>query len=153
MIAADAEFNGAPLLRVEFDLDPLHGPITRATLNLSAFGIVEGWLNGRPVSGELLTPGWSSYEWRLRYAAYDVTELLGARGADGPASVLGLALGNGWFRGRLGWSGRSRFYGDELGALAQLEIEYQDRHVQIVSTDESWSAGPSAVLANDLYDG
>lgn len=153
MIAADEEFNGAPLLRNEFTLERDHGAVTRATLNLSAFGVVEAWLNGRPVSDDLLTPGWSSYEWRLRYATYDVTELLDVTELADETSVLGLALGNGWFRGRLGWSGRSRFYGDELGAFAQLDVEFADGFAQTVSTDPSWSAGPSAVLANDLYDG
>lgn len=47
---------------------------------------------------DVLSPGWSSYEWRLRYRSYDVTSLLQ------PTSVLGIALGNGWFRGRLGWA-------------------------------------------------
>ena len=40
-----------------------------------------------------------------------------------------------------------------LLALAQLEIEFADGHVQTVVTDESWTAGPSAVVVNDLYDG
>ncbi|WP_222853334.1 alpha-L-rhamnosidase [Fodinicola acaciae] len=147
MIAADKDFDGAPLLRREFSLDPGHGAVTSASLSLSAFGVVEGWLNGRPVSDDLLTPGWSSYEWRLRYATYDVTDLID------DTSVIGLALGNGWFRGRLGWSGRSAFYGKELGAFAQLEVTFEDGSTQVVGTDETWTAGPSAVLANDLYDG
>jgi alpha-L-rhamnosidase len=95
----------------------------------------------------VLSPGWSSYEWRLRYRSYDVTSLLG------PRSVLGFALGNGWFRGQLGWSGGSAHYGSELAALAQLEIEFSDGYVQTIVTDESWTAGPSAVVFNDLYDG
>ena len=95
----------------------------------------------------MLSPGWSSYEWRLRYRSYDVTSLLQ------PSSVLGVALGNGWFRGRLGWSGGRALYGKELAALAQLEIEFSDGTVQTVVTDTSWRAGPSAVLSNDLYDG
>ena len=45
------------------------------------------------------------------------------------------------------------FYGNELAALAQLEIEFSDGHVQTVATNESWTAGPSAVVSNDLYDG
>lgn len=147
MIAADDDFNGAPLLRSEFTLDEGHGAVTGATLTLTAQGVVEAWLNGRPVSDDLLTPGWSSYEWRLRYATYDVTGLID------DTSVLGLALGNGWFRGRLGWSGRGEFYGTELGAFAQLEVTFADGATQTVVTDESWTAGPSAVLANDLYDG
>jgi alpha-L-rhamnosidase len=147
MIASDNDFDGAPLLRREFTLEEGHGAVTGATLTLSALGVVEAWLNGRPVSEDLLTPGWSSYEWRLRYATYDVTDLVDS------TSVLGFALGNGWFRGRLGWSGRSAFYGEELGAFAQLEAVFEDGTKQVVSTDDSWSAGPSAVLANDLYDG
>ena len=67
--------------------------------------------------------------------------------------MLGFALGNGWFRGRLGWGGFRNLYGDELGAFAQLEIEFADGHRQTVVTDQSWTAGPSAVTANDLYDG
>lgn len=147
MIAADADFDGAPLLRREFALETGHGAVTSASLTLTAQGIVEAWLNGSPVSDDLLTPGWSSYEWRLRYATYDVTSLVQEH------SVLGLALGNGWFRGRLGWSGKRAFYGDELAAFAQLEVTFADGATQVIVTDEEWTAGPSAVLANDLYDG
>jgi len=146
-ISPDDDFDGAPLLRGEFVLDERHGPAVRATLHATAKGIFEAFLNGHPVSEDVLSPGWSSYEWRLRYRSYDVTSLIQ------PTSVLGMALGNGWFRGRLGWSGYGAFYGDELAALAQLEIEFSDGHVQTIVTDESWTAGPSAVISNDLYDG
>ena len=98
-ISPDNDFDGAPLLRGEFVLDEGHGPVVRATLHATAQGIFEAFLNGRPVSDDVLSPGWSSYEWRLRYRSYDVTSLIQ------PRSVLGIALGNGWFRGRLGWSG------------------------------------------------
>jgi alpha-L-rhamnosidase len=146
-ISPDDDFDGAPLLRGEFVLDEGHGPVVRATLHATAHGIFEAFLNGRPVSDDVLSPGWSSYEWRLRYRSYDVTSLIQ------PTSVLGMALGNGWFRGRLGWSGQGAFYGDELAALAQLEIEFSDGHLQTIVTNQSWTAGPSAVLSNDIYDG
>ena len=67
--------------------------------------------------------------------------------------MLGLALGNGWFRGRLGWSGKGAFYGSELAGLAELHVEFADGHRQVVGTDTTWQAGPSATTANDLYDG
>ena len=146
-IAADEDFDGAPLLRTEFGLEEGHGQVARATLHATACGVFEAYLNGQPVSDDVLSPGWSSYEWRLRYRSYDVTSLLQ------PSSMLGLALGNGWFRGRLGWSGGRALYGTELTALAQLEIEFSDGYVQTVVTDERWAAGPSAVVINDLYDG
>jgi alpha-L-rhamnosidase len=147
MIAADEEFDGAPLLRHEFTLESGHSAVASATLTVTALGLVETWLNGHRITDDLLTPGWSSYEWRLRYATYDVTGLVH------PSNVLGMALGNGWFRGRLGWSGRSAFYGAELGAFAQLEVTFDDGSIQVIATDRSWTAGPSAVVANDLYDG
>ena len=147
MIAPDAEFDGAPLLRSEFRPDAGHGEVRGAELTLTALGVVEAWLNGTPVSGDLLTPGWTSYEWRVRYVTYDVTELLE------PSTVLGLALGNGWYRGRLTWTGARAVYGEELGAFARLVVTFEDGFVQTVVTDESWTAGPSATVANDLYDG
>ena len=146
-ISPDDDFDGAPLLRGEFVLDEGHGPVVRATLHATAQGVFEAFLNGHPVSEDVLSPGWSSYEWRLRYRSYDVTSLIQ------PMSVLGMALGNGWFRGRLGWSGNGAFYGNELAALAQLEIEFSDGHLQTIVTNQSWRAGPSAVVSNDLYDG
>jgi alpha-L-rhamnosidase len=147
LIVPNADFDGAPLLRREFGLAEGHGPVVRATLHATARGVFEAYLNGKPVSDEVLSPGWSSYEWRLRYRSYDVTTLLQ------PTSVLGIALGNGWFRGRLTWTGVRALYGSELAALAQLEIEFSDGHRQTVVTDQSWAAGSSAVTANDLYDG
>jgi alpha-L-rhamnosidase len=146
-IAPNEDFNGAPLLRTEFVLEEGHGSVARANLHATAHGIFEASLNGQPVSDDVLSPGWSSYEWRLRYRTYDVTSLLQ------PRSVLGIAMGNGWFRGRLGWGGGRAHYGAELAALAQLEIEFADGHRQMIITDESWTAGPSAVVSNDLYDG
>ncbi len=148
LIAPDRDFDGAPLLRTEFLLAEGHGELRRARLHLTALGILEASLNGHPVSDHVLVPGWSSYEWRLRYRSYDLLDLVR------PTSVLGIALGNGWFRGRLGFRGGvSNIYGSELGALAQLELTFADGHRQVVVTDDTWTAGPTAVTANQLYDG
>ena len=148
-ISPDTE-NGAPLLRREVPLDGGHGPVAQATLVISALGVVDAYLNGTLVSEDLLTPGWTSYEWRLRYAEHDVTALLA-----GPVVTLGLALGNGWYRGRLGWTGGSAFYGTELAAFAELTIRFADGHNQTVSTDVDgqWRTADSGTTANDLYDG
>ena len=136
------------MLRKEFSLDAGHGDVVAATLHVTAHGIVEPTLNGVAVSDDVLTPGLE----QLRVAAalrarYDVTALVAE------TSVLGLALGNGWFRGRLGWSGKGAFYGSELAGLAELHVEFADGHRQVVGTDATWQAGPSATTANDLYDG
>ena len=150
MISTPEEVN-APRLRTEFSLESGHGDVTGAVLQASAQGIFEAYLGGRKVGVDVLSPGWSSYEWRLRYREYDVTSLLPAEA--GGTVVLGLALGNGWFRGRLTWSGARHLYGDRLGAIAALTIGYADGYQQLIRTDGSWTSGPSAVLADDFYDG
>lgn len=150
LIAPDRDFRGAPQLRGILRLAEGHGDITSALLRLSAFGLVEAWVGGRQASEDVLIPGWSSYEWRLRFTQTDVT----AHVVDaGPDVVVGLALGNGWYRGRLGWTGASQCYGDELAGYAQLTVTFADGHQQEWGTDLSWRAGPSSVLSNDLYDG
>lgn len=146
-IAADDTADGAPLLRTQFALHPGHGAVQDARLAVSALGVCAAYLNGRPVSDDLLTPGWSSYEQRVRYAQYDVTDMLR------PESTLGIALGNGWYRGRLGWGAGAAPYGEEIAAFGELRIRFADGHEQVVCTDDSWRSHSSAVTANDLYDG
>ena len=153
MIAPDQGHAGAPLLRGEFRLDTGVGEVTSARLLATARGIFEAYVAGQPVSDEVLSPGWSSYEWRLRYRDYDVTVALQRAQRAGRPVVVGLALGNGWYRGTLGFLGNSHVYGDELGGLAQLEVTFADGHQQVYGTDGSWRAGPCATIANDLYHG
>ena len=91
LIASGAAPTSAPRLRTEFLPAAGHGPVTSAVWHVSARGIVEAHLGGRPVSEDVLTPGFSSYEWRLRYRTYDVAELLadpsGHGGAGRPRSA------------------------------------------------------------------
>ncbi len=147
MIAPENPTEAAPLLRREFTLDAGHGPVERATLRTSALGLVEAWVNGIPTSDELLAPGWTSYEWRVRLIEHDVTAAVAER------TVIGLRLGNGWYRGWLGFTGQRAVYGDERAGFAELEILFADGHVQTVVTDESWRASTGEVLADDLYNG
>ena len=147
MITPAESVSGAPRLRGQVRLEEGHGGVRRASLAYTAFGVVEAVVNGQPVSADVLTPGWSSYEWRLRYAEADVTALVSG------VTVVGLTIGNGWYRGRLGWDGGSRFYGDELAGWAQLRVTFEDGHEQLFGTDDGWLAGPSEITSDDLYDG
>ena len=140
-------FASAPLLRREVTLDKGHGAVSSAVLHVSSQGIFEAFVDGVPVGPDVLSPGWSSYEWRLRYRSYDVSALLH------DTSVLGFSLGNGWYSGRLSWNGHRDFYGHRLALIAQLEVTFADGHRQLVVTDETWSAGASETMADDLYDG
>jgi alpha-L-rhamnosidase len=136
----------APILRGTMTL-PV-GEVLKARLYTTAHGTYIATLNGRRVGDQVLAPGWTSYQHRLRYQTHDVTALV--RAGENALEVL---LGNGWYRGRLGWDGRRARYGDRLALLAQLEVAMADGSVHVLASDESWTAHDSAILRNDLYDG
>ena len=135
----------APVLRSAFDLPD---GVVKARLYATAHGLYEARLNGHRVGDEVLAPGWTSYTHRLRYQTYDVTDLVREGGND-----LEMLLGNGWYRGRLGFRGRRGVYGDRLALLAQLEVTTSDGAVHVLGTDASWAVRESGVLADHLYDG
>ncbi|MEN2739635.1 family 78 glycoside hydrolase catalytic domain [Microbacterium sp. X-17] len=126
----------------------LPSAVRSARLYASAFGVYFGTINGVAVSENLLAPGWTSYHHRLRYHTYDVSRLLSA--GD---NRITFTLGNGWYRGRLGFEGRSAIYGDRLGMIAQLEVTLVDGSTHRLATDSTWHAVESQIIVDDLYDG
>lgn len=151
MITPDHSIDGAPAVRRVFLLDEGHGAVSHAEVCATALGVCEVRVNGILVSADLLTPGWTSYEWRLRYATWDATGPL-ACSTDGRA-VIEAVIGSGWYSGHLGWNGNSEVYGSERAALVELRITFADGHVQTVATDESWTSVATSTIADDLYDG
>ncbi|MFG2925749.1 family 78 glycoside hydrolase catalytic domain [Streptomyces sp. NPDC048305] len=134
------------LLRREFHVD---ADIASARLYITAHGLHETEINGLRVGDEVLEPGWTSYNHRLRHRTHDVTALL----RPGP-NTIGTLLGEGWYTGRLGWDGGGRHhYGRRRALLAQLEIRHTDGTARTVTTDGDWhwTAGP--LLRSELYDG
>ena len=135
-----------PLLRREFDLA---GGIRRARLYITALGVYDAEINGRAVSEDVMTPGWTSYDHRLRCQTYDVTGLL-----HQGRNALGATLGDGWYRGKLGYGGgRRNIYGERLALLAQLEVEYADGTRTVIASDAGWKAATGPLRASDIYDG
>ena len=47
-----------------------------ARLYISALGLYEAEINGKPVTEDCLTPGWTDYYCRVQYQVYDVSSLL-----------------------------------------------------------------------------
>lgn len=138
--------NPSPYLRREFDV---RTGVKAARLYISALGLYEAQINGTLVGDQVLAPGWTVYDQRLRYQTFDVTPLL----HEG-RNAIGAILGDGWYRGRLGFGGgRRNIWGDRLALLAQLEIEYADGSSERIVTDEKWRAATGAILMNSIYDG
>jgi alpha-L-rhamnosidase len=137
--------NPAPLLRREFEV---RGEVASARARVTSHGLYELHLNGRRVGDQLFTPGWTSYGKRLQYQSYDVAALL-----EPGVNAVGAALGDGWYRGRLGWSEARNVYGERLALLLQIRIVYRDGREQLVTSDGAWKAATGSIRMSDLYDG
>jgi len=140
--------NPSPYLRSEFEL---RAGIKSARLYITSLGLYEAQLNGQVVGDHVFSPGWTVYDERLRYQTFDVTGML----KEGK-NAIGAILGDGWFRGRIGFAdGKRNIYGEQLALLAQLEVQYADGSSERIVTDDSqaWRAATGPILMNSIYDG
>ena len=116
-----------------------------ARLYVCGLGVYEVYLNGEKIGDEFLAPGYHAYDFHLAAQTYDVTALL--RGGE---NELLISLGEGWFKGRLGFEGGyTDLYGDRLYAIAEL---YQGDTL-LTATDESWEELSSPIRFANIYDG
>jgi alpha-L-rhamnosidase len=135
----------APVLCRRFDLS---SEPTSARLYATAHGVYSAFLNGRRIGDDVLAPGWTSYRRRLRYQSYDATPFL-----QSGENILEVLLGDGWYRGQLMLPGVHAPYGERLALLAQLEATCSDGSLEVISSDEHWSARESHIVRNSLYHG
>jgi len=149
----DAQWIGAPFDAIDQPRPLLRGalqvtkPMRQARLYATAHGIYQLWLNGRPVGDQFLAPGWTDYGQRLQVQTYDVTELMRSG-----ANVIGAALADGWFRGKVGMGWRA-IYGQQLALKAKLRVTYADGSSQDFGTGASWRSLPGPYVQADLQDG
>ena len=124
----------APMLRGTFKVN---GEVQEARAYVTSHGLYELHLNGQRVGDQVFTPGWTSYHKRLQYQTYDVTGLL-TKGDN----VAGVVVGDGWYRGNLGFGGERNVYGNRLALLLQIQIKYADGRQEIVGSNSNWKATP-----------
>jgi alpha-L-rhamnosidase len=135
----------SPLFRKEFQRLK---KIKSATLHITAHGLYEARINGLRVGKAFLTPGWTSYNKRLPYQTYDVTDLI----KDGK-NAIAVLLGSGWYRGHLAWADNKNIYGKDISLLLQLAITYTDGKTENIVSDESWKSSSGEIISSEIYDG
>jgi len=141
----DSVMRPSPLFRKEFSLNK---KIASATLYITSHGLYEAQINGHRVGNAYLTPGWTSYNKRLQYQAYDVTGLL----KEGK-NAAGAELGNGWYRGHIGFNPLPNLYGKDISLLFQLEVTYTDGTKATIVSDDSWKSSTGPVRFAEIYYG
>lgn len=121
-----------PMLHREFCLK---GKVRRARAYVTAKGDYELYINGNKAGDAYLTPGWTSYNKRLLYQTYDVTDLL-SQGKN----AAGAMIGSGWYKGELGWRSRRNLYGGREALILEIHVEYEDGTKEKILSDSSWKS-------------
>ncbi len=143
--AEDSVNRPSPLFRKEFSLAK---KIRSATAYITAHGLYEAQINGQRVGDAFLTPGWTSYNKRLQYQAYDVSNLI-KQGKN----AVGAELGSGWYRGHFGYNPKPNLYGKDIALLFQLEVTYTDGTTETIVSDDSWKSSTGPVRFAEIYYG
>nr|WP_180272003.1 family 78 glycoside hydrolase catalytic domain [Actinomyces ruminis] len=123
------------------------GDIVRARLYASALGVYRFTVNGKEGSDVRFAPGWTSYQARVQYQTYDVTELLGRE------NELVFTVGNGWYKGILGFFNSGEHYGKRTALIAQLDIDYADSTSERIVSDASWGSTTGPIRYSEIYHG
>jgi alpha-L-rhamnosidase len=143
--AEDSVNRPSPLLRKGFSLTK---KVRSAKAYITAHGLYEAQINGHRIGEDYLTPGWTSFNKRLQYQVYDVTNLL-----QPGANAIGATLGSGWYRGYFGYDPKPNLYGKDIALLLQLDVIYTDGSTETIATDESWKSSTGPVRFAEIYYG
>lgn len=119
-----------------------------AKIFMTAHGIYSLSINGEKVPGTRLAPGFTSYDKRLKYQAYDITDFLKAG-----ANAISVTVADGWYKGKIAL-GKGCEYGEVPGMLMQMEIWNPDgTKSQICSDKEFTYSFDGPVRYADLFMG
>ncbi len=119
--------NRASYLRKTFCLTKTEN----ARLYMTAHGLYTFTINGKTLTDQCLTPGFTQYNKRLQVQTYDVSSAL----QEGENEIL-VQLSEGIWRGPMGYMRFRNNFGKTLALLAQLEVDGQ----AVLVTDETWEA-------------
>ncbi|MDQ7876546.1 family 78 glycoside hydrolase catalytic domain [Microbacterium sp. QXD-8] len=137
----DPDDAGAALFRRDL---VIAAPVVRGRAYASALGWYKLFVNGHDVTGASLVPRWTPMDHLVEYQVFDITDSI----REG-SNVVGMAVGDGRYRGGLSAFDRRRTYGDRLGAFVQLELDLADGTTLSMVTDGQWRAGRGAILRSD----
>ena len=123
--------------------------VAHAELAVTACGMYRCYLNGSSVTTQVFLPGFTWYPKRLQYQSFDVTRML-RRGTN----LVGVVLGDGWYRGKIGVFSKRNFYGERTKLAAALTVTLASGRVLELVSGPDWKAtqdGP--IRTSDWKDG
>lgn len=134
-----------PYFRKEFTASK---KISGAYAFICGLGHYELYINGKRIGDRFLSPGWTNYDAKCFYNAYDVTGNL-----KSGRNVVGAIVGNGFYN-----INRERYRKlviayDAPKMIMILKIRYSDGTSETVVTDETWKTASSPVTYSGIYGG
>lgn len=125
--------------------------IKSACFKITALGVYEVQINHKRVSDYVLAPGWTVYDKRIQYQAYDISDMLTNE------NEIEIYLGKGWYASPIpGWMDtpdKLRRTSRHTGMIAELHIVYEDESYDVISTDYNWQWSESEIRFSEIYDG
>lgn len=122
--------------------------IKRAIIRFSACGMYKAYINGKKVDDQVFLPGRTSYEYRLQFQEYDISELL-----NEGENVIAAIIGNGWYREQSGFISFKESI-KKLKFMCLLQLEYADGSREKIVSDKSWKASQDGPLRrNNMKEG
>ena len=144
-IGAATKEHESLLLRRDFTVK---SRLRRAVVAVCGLGHYELTLNGRKLSEDVLTPGWTKYNKTCLYDMHDVTRVL-----KPGSNAMGFMLGNGMYNVK---GGRYAKFGGSFGpqkVIAQLRLEYENGESETILTDDQWRVHSGPVTFTCVYGG
>jgi len=123
--------SGENLFRKEFSVQK---NIVRARAFICGLGYYELRINGKKAGDHVLDPGYTTYDQRVLYATYDVTNLL-TQGQN----AVGVMLGKGWSEIRL--------------LMLQINVELEGGELLSLVTDSTWKTAQGPLVSDSIYNG
>lgn len=121
--------------------------VKKARLYICGLGLYEVMLNGEKVGDEYFAPGCNAYDQWLQVQTYNITDQLATE------NTLCVLLGDGWYKGRFGFRGEEKIYGDSQMMICEIHITFSDGREKVINSDEAWQVSPSPVVFSNIYDG
>ncbi|MDE7345518.1 MAG: family 78 glycoside hydrolase catalytic domain [Muribaculaceae bacterium] len=143
-----------PEMRSMISINP-RKKVRKATVNATAMGIYDLYVDGKRVNEEYFLPGSTQYNKTHLYHEFDLTDQV--KPGDNEIRVR---LGEGWWSGPSTFMGEYwNFFGDRQAFLAEITVEYTDRSEdRFVTSPETWEYsvdGPMVVgsfFQGEIYD-
>lgn len=121
--------------------------VDSAYISIVGLGVYEAYVNNEFVNQEYLMPGYHCYNDYIQVQTYPLSVQKGK-------NTLSVLLGNGWYKGRLGFDGGFyKVYGDQLALIFEIKINYVDGSEEVILSDDSCTSRACPYVSNGIYDG